>query len=252
MRTTTHTTTHRPNTRTLLIGGLAGAALAIGVPLSASAHIHVDPTSAAAGSSSVLTFSVGHGCDASPTTAIDVTIPDEIMSVKPVVNPGWSISTTTGAVDDGVVDANGEPVSERTSHVTYTAKTPLPDDQLDTLSLQVSLPADAEGDTLAFPVEQSCEEGQTAWDQVAAEGEDEPEHPAPAITVGAAEEGGHGHGSSDSDSHDTTTDAAAAEEPAGDDVLARTLGIAGLALGAAALVVAVATRRPARSAKEKK
>ncbi|SEB83014.1 Uncharacterized protein YcnI [Paramicrobacterium humi] len=235
----------RTTTRTMLVGGLAGAALAIAVPLSASAHIHVDPSSAAAGSSSVLTFSIGHGCDGSPTTAVDVTIPDEVMSVKPVAHAGWTITTTTEAVKDGVVDANGDPVSERTSHVVYTADTPLPDSQLDLLSLQVAVPGDAEGETLAFPIEQSCEQGSTAWDQVAKKGEAEPEHPAPTLTVGAASADGHG-------TADTPEQADAAATADSDDVLARSLGIAGLVLGAVALIVAVAKGGGKRVAKEKK
>ena len=55
----------------------------------------------------------------------------------------------------------------------------------DTFSVQVVLPEDAAGTTLAFPVLQTCEVGSTNWDQVQKEGEAEPEHPAPSVTVTA-------------------------------------------------------------------
>ena len=50
-----------------------------------------------------------------------------------------------------------------------------------------------EGETLYFPVIQTCEEGEAAWIEIPAEGEDgeELESPAPSITLTEAEEGGH-------------------------------------------------------------
>ncbi|PFG30420.1 YcnI family copper-binding membrane protein [Paramicrobacterium agarici] len=227
------------------LGAVAGAALALALPLAASAHVHVTPEEAAAGSSTVLTFTIGHGCDGSPTTAVRIGMPDDVVTAKPVVNAGWTAETQTEPVD-GVTDQNGEPVSERTSAVQFTANTPLDAEQIDTLSVQVSLPEDTAGKTLAFPVEQTCETGATAWDEVAEPGEDEPEHPAPVITVGDVAEAGHGHGSAADDTSDHAGSAEAAGAAADDDtdMVARIIGIAGLAVGAAGIVLAVLARRP--------
>lgn len=75
---------------------LAGATLlALSAPLAASAHVEVDPSSTAAGSYSLLTFSLGHGCDGSATTGITIDIPETITSVTPTVNPGWDIDKVT-------------------------------------------------------------------------------------------------------------------------------------------------------------
>ena len=204
---------------------LAGAALlAVSAPLAASAHVEVDPSSAAAGSYSLLTFSVGHGCDGSATTGITIDVPEAIESVTPTVNPGWDVTPLT----------NGQ--------ITYTALTPLADGLRTTFALSLQIPADAAvGDTLAFPVLQSCEVGETNWSDTVVEGEAEPAHPAPSLTVTeASAETGHGHGATG----DAAADDAAATEPAAtDDVVARLLGIGGLIVGAVGLVVAVAARR---------
>ncbi len=47
----------------------------------ASAHVTVTPTVASAGSYTVLTVALSHGCDGSSTTQLDVQIPEEILSV---------------------------------------------------------------------------------------------------------------------------------------------------------------------------
>ena len=208
---------------------LGGALLALGAPLAASAHITVTPSDTAAGGSSVLTFGFSHGCEASPTTKLTFDIPDGIESVKPTLNGNWTIEQL----------AEGE----RTSQVVYTAVTPVEDGYRDTIELQVALPEDAAGETLEFPVLQTCETGETNWNEPMVEGEAEPEHPAPAITVTeAVEGGGHGHASAEaaeSDEHEAT-DAAADSS----DTVARVLGIGGLAVGVVGIVLALTARRP--------
>ena len=111
-----------------------------------------------------------------------------------------------------------------------------------TFDLSVPLPADAAGQTLEFPVLQTCATGSTAWDQHAVEGEAEPEHPAPSVAVTAAVAGGEqGHAAGATDAEATSAGAA------GDDVLARVLGVGGLVVGAIGIVLAVTGRRTKRS-----
>ena len=45
---------------------------------------------------------------------------------------------------------------------------------------------DKPGETIYFPVVQTCESGEVAWIEIPEEGADEPEHPAPGITLTAA------------------------------------------------------------------
>jgi hypothetical protein len=127
--------------------------------------------------------------------------------------------------------------------------TPLPSELRDVIELSLQLPADAAGETLAFPVLQECTEGLTDWSAVAEEGEEEPEHPAPAITVTEASGDGHGQAAETDASSEHAADTASSSSAAdassatGDDVLARTLAIGGLLVGAAGVVLAVTARR---------
>lgn len=227
------------------VGLAAGAALTLAaVPLAASAHVSVTPSSTAAGGYSVLTFSLSHGCEESPTTSLTFDIPEGIDGVAPTVNPNWTIQK----VADG----------DRTAQVVYTAITPLESGYRDTVELSVKLPEDAAGETLSFPVLQSCEVGETNWNQVAEEGEEEPESPAPSIVVTEATGDEHGHGAAaagdagtGSDEHTGHEDSATAETTAAgtgaSDGVARVLGIGGLIVGVVGIVLAVTARRRPRS-----
>lgn len=177
------------------VGALsAGIILALGAPLSASAHVSVDASSTAAGSYTVLTFSVPHGCEGSSTTVVAIEIPQGIDSVTPTVNPNWTISRTTEPFEPAAADG-----SERTAQVVYTAATPLPADQRDTFELSLKLPEGEAGDVVEFPVLQSCEVGETLWS-----GEE-----VPSVILTAAVEGdGHGHAAAEGQSEEHGEDPA--------------------------------------------
>ncbi len=221
----------------LSAAGLAGGALLAlaAVPLAASAHVTVTPSGTAAGSHTVLTFAFSHGCEGSPTTALTFDIPESIESVSPTLNPNYTIEK----VADG----------DRTAQVVYTAITPVPDGFRDTVELSLQLPEDAAGETLAFPVLQSCEVGETNWNQLAEEGEEEPESPAPTIVVTEATGDGHGHGAATETAadghaeHDEATATASEASSGSDDTVARVLGIGGLVAGVVAIVLAITARR---------
>jgi uncharacterized protein YcnI len=223
---------------TLLGAGL----LAVSAPLAASAHVEVEPSATAAGSYSLLTFSLGHGCDGSATTGILIDIPESIQSVTPTVNPGWDIAKIAVDLDTPIEDSHGAAVTTRVGQVGYTAQAPLADGLRTTFVLSLRLPDDAAGETLAFPVLQSCEVGATDWSEAVVEGEEEPAHPAPSLTVTeSGTEAGHGHGASGAAAVDDPE--TAGTETGTDDVIARVLGIGGLVVGAVGLVVAIASRR---------
>jgi periplasmic copper chaperone A len=212
----------------------AGVLLALAAPLSASAHVSVSASSTAAGSYSVLTFSVGHGCDGSPTTTVAISLPESIVTATPTVNPNWTITKVTEPLDEPIAEDDGDSITERVSQIVYTAITPLAADQRDTFALSLALVGN-EGDVLEFPTLQTCEVGETNW-----AGEE-----VPAVTLTAAVEGDDHHGGATEGDHAEAdhADAAHDEAPAGDDVLARVLGIAGLVVGAVGIVIGVTGRR---------
>ena len=173
--------------RTALPAAAALGAVALAVA-PASAHVTITPSTTAAGAYAVLTVSVPHGCDGSPTTKIAVKLPDDIYSVTPTRNPFWTVETVMRKLDDPITDAHGNEVTERVDQVVYTARTPLPDGQRDTFELSLQLP-DEDGETLAFPVVQTCAQGETGWTEQAVDGQDPEslEHPAPLVTITPAD-----------------------------------------------------------------
>lgn len=219
----------------VLAGAAAGVALVVGAAPAASAHIHVTPESSAAGTTTALAFSFSHGCGDSPTTALIVDIPDGVTHVTPVAQAGWTIQRTSA--DNGAVQ-----------RVAYTADEPIESGLKGEVRMDVRFGAELAGTSVAFPVTQECTAGSTAWTQVAADDEAEPELPAPVVAVGGvADTGEHGtvgstHGEEDPASGGTEA-AADAREPAA----AGWLGAGGLALAAAALVVAIAALRRSRA-----
>lgn len=88
---------------------------------------------------------------------------------------------------------------------------PLPDDLRDAFELSVRLP-ETPGETLAFPSVQTCEQGEAAWVQLAADGQDpdELDMPAPLFTVTDPVE--------DEATADAAVEDTADEEAAEDDV----------------------------------
>lgn len=193
------------------LGALATATAAIALSIAApvSAHVTGTPSSATAGSSTIVTFSVGHGCEESPTTTIEIRVPEAVLSVTPTRNPFWDVESTIIELDEPATDAHGTTVTQRTESIVYTATTPLPEGQRDTFELSFQVP-DAEGEVLTFPTIQTCEEGETAWTEVPAEGQDahELERPAPSFEILPA--------SAEGDHHDATAGTTADEEHASD------------------------------------
>ncbi len=215
---------------------LAGSgAIALGlVALSggaSSAHVSVTPSTTAAGSYSVLTFSVGHGCDGSSTTSVTIQMPKDIITVTPTRNSNWTVTKEMEKLATPIDDGHGGKYTERVKNVVYTAATPLPDGYRDAFELSLQLP-ETPDETLVFPTVQKCEKGENAWIQTAAEGEKEPENPAPLLKVTASEGGGHGAASDDEDGDHA--DAATVESDSSDS---NALGWTGIGVGALGLIV---------------
>lgn len=241
----------------LAAAGGAAALMLVGLG-SASAHVTGDPTTTSAGSYTLVSFSVGHGCEGSSTTSVKISLPEELNAATPTVNSNWTISTETQKFNEPKTLADGSKISQRTAAITYTAKTPLIDHQRDVFVLSFKVP-DATGKTLYFPTLQTCEKGSTNWADIPKDGQD-PESlkaPAPSFTVTAAsaEDGHGGHGanasgaataSSSANASDASSHMDNANHSSGSDSADNTplwpawlglgAGLAGLVMGAFALM----------------
>jgi periplasmic copper chaperone A len=234
------------------VAAVLTTAVVLGTAAAASAHIEAVATDTAADSYTTVTFSIPHGCDGSATTKLDFHIPKSIIEVTPTVNPNWTISKTTEPYTSSQSSADGEnpeDAGQRDTNIVYTAKTPLPADERDTVTLSFSLPDGKPGTIVSLPVTQTCEQGSTEWNQVQQPGADEPEHPAPSITLtaaipGADDDDDHAQAhASDAATSAAGTDAGAPTAVAQPDYVARGLGIAGLVVGAVGIISAVLVSR---------
>ena len=168
------------------IAAVLGAAILLMTAISpAAAHVKSKADTYAAGSTAIVTFGFSHGCGESPTTAMVFQVPGQFNSVNPVFAPGWTIEVEKEALATPVSGTHGEEITERVSIVTFTADEPIEGGIYATVSLRLTLPEDAVGETIAFPVIQECEDGENAWIEIAQEGEDADtlEFPAPVIEV---------------------------------------------------------------------
>ncbi len=218
---------------------VAAAVAAVTAPflVSGTAGAHVSPQDPEGPSGGYFTtaFKVGHGCDGSPTTKVAIKMGDGVTSVKPQPVAGWTLTTTTRELDPPI-DNHGTQITETVDEVIWEGG-PLPDDELQMFWISMKLPEGEPGTSVAFPVVQTCETGETAWIEPVVEGEEEPEHPAPVVVL-AAEGDSHGD-----DAAATTTTAApstdgetAAADGDDDSSSSNGLAIAGLVLGALGLL----------------
>ncbi|SEC64431.1 Uncharacterized protein YcnI [Nocardioides exalbidus] len=252
------------STRTLARLGVltaATSAIALSLVAPASAHVTATPSSSAAGAYTVVTFSVGHGCEGSPTTGIEIQVPESVLAVTPSRNPFYDVEKKMEQLADPITDSHGNEVTERVASIAYTATTPLPDGQRDWFELSLQVP-DAEGETLSFPTIQTCEKGETRWVEVPAEGQDADalESPAPAFEITAASAEGDHHGDETAESADesaeesaeqtsTSTGTGADADGSDSDEGSSALGWAGLGLGLVGAVLGgVALARTRRTA----
>jgi uncharacterized protein YcnI len=150
----------------------------------ASAHITLAQGTAAPGSPYKATFRVPHGCSGSATTGITVFMPSGVSDIKAEPKEGWSLSTKTEKTENG---------AERIAQVSWQ-NGKLANSDYAEFSVEMKLPVSP--GKIYFHVLQQCEQGQSDWAAIAAEGEKMPAFPAPALDVTTstqAEEHTHSH-----------------------------------------------------------
>jgi uncharacterized protein YcnI len=222
--------------------------LALGAPLSASAHISVTPAEAEPGGYTQLTFRVPNERDDSGTVRVEVTLPSDTpfasVSYQPV--PGWTTTLTTTELP-APAEVNGTELTEAVTSIVWQADAGvvIAPGQYQTFGLSVGPVPDV--GSVVLPAQQTYESGEVVdWS-----GDEDAELPAPVLYVNDAP-AGHSHGAETAADTDgsTAADSGAAvssSEVRGDDGLARGIAITGLVLGALALIAAalalVRTRR---------
>ncbi len=182
------------------------ASAAILLPLfsisSANAHAVLETPAAKPGSYKAVLV-IPHGCDGQATRSVRVEVPEGFISVKPMPKSGWTLDVETGDYARSY-DSHGKPVTSGVKAVTWSGGD-LPDDQFDEFSLRGSLSGVEAGQKLFFKTVQHCDDGEVAWTDIPAEGQDAHalESPAPGLTILAADPaaGQHGHAAAQAHAH---------------------------------------------------
>ena len=148
-----------------------------------------------AGSTYKATFRVGHGCGASPTREIAVTIPVGVEGAKPMPKAGWTVAIERETLAQPRTD-HGKTATDEVRRIRWTASSPqdaLPGNFYDEFVLQARLPAQA--GLLYWPVAQVCTEGRVDWTEVPAPGQGlrDLKTPAAALELMPASGSAHQH-----------------------------------------------------------
>ncbi|MDO9411739.1 MAG: YcnI family protein [Pseudolabrys sp.] len=162
------------------------AATTLAVALSAGgavAHITLEQGTASPGSFYKAVLRVPHGCDKSATVKIRVTIPEGVISVKPMVKPGWTLEVKRGAYAKEYSFLHGAKFSEGPKEITWSGGN-LPDAYYDEFAITTFIAGElAAGSTLYFPVVQECEKGVHNWVKVPVDGKPVSGDPAPGLKL---------------------------------------------------------------------
>ena len=223
----------------------AAAALVLAVPLSASAHVRVDPERATPGAeSTLLTFTVPTESATAVTSRVVIDLPTAtpfgFVSYEPV--PGWSARVVTAQLPKPA-RVGGTRVTEAPSRVIWSADpgTHLTGGQFQRFDLTVGPVPDT--GKLSFPTTQTYSDGTTGrWTQATPASGVEPEHPVPVLYVRDAPP------AADQPSHTVAVTARPATAAAA-ETLAVALGGVALLVSLLASAVAVAAFVSARAAR---
>jgi uncharacterized protein YcnI len=150
----------------------------------AQAHITLERGEAAAGSPYKIVLRVPHGCDGSPTTGIDVKLPEGVIAAKPMPKAGWQLAIQKGAYAREYSFYHGMRLKDGAREISWSGGR-LPDDYYDEFVIAAFVAKELAPGPLYFLVKQTCERGEADWSQVPAAGQSAHalQFPAPTLDV---------------------------------------------------------------------
>jgi len=163
----------------------AAGALVAAFATPAFAHITLETVSAPVGAAYKAVLRVPHGCNGAATTAITLKVPEGFISAKPMPKPGWTLDIKAGDYAQSY-SLYGAEVKSGAIEISWSGGN-LPDDEYDEFVLRGTLAQSLKpGDTLYFPVIQTCGSAEEDWIAIPVEGRPEPKTPAPGLVLAPA------------------------------------------------------------------
>ena len=212
---------------------MAGALGALALPAAADAHVTLQPDTAPAGGFARLDVRVPNETEDAATTKVEVKFPPGFAEVSTQPVPGWTAKVTKSKLAKPVTTDEGDKITEQVSTITWTgsgAEGQIAPGQFQDFGLSVALP-DEPNKSLTFKALQTYDDGKVVrWI-----GPPDADEPAPQVKLTA----GEGEGSTE-----PAAAVQAASTNAKDEKGAPTwLAILAVALGAVALLTALASAR---------
>lgn len=211
----------------------------------ASAHVSVNPDDTGANGYTHLTFNLPNESATAKTSKLEIKLPTDTpftsVAVKPV--EGWTAQVVTSTLPKPVT-IDGSTVTKAPTSVVWTANDAAHEigpNEYQSFSVSVGI-LPAAGTQVVLPAVQTYTDGTVVnWDQVAKDGQPEPDHPAPSFTTTAADD------ATPAATAAPTAQSAAPASQTGDatGTWGLVLGAVGAILGAAALGLVLAGRRKA-------
>ncbi|MEV6848153.1 YcnI family protein [Actinoplanes sp. NPDC051411] len=223
----------------VVTAGAAALVLAIAGP--ASAHVTVNPNTAAQGAYTKVSFRVPTESDTASTTKLQVNLPTDTpiasVSTKPVV--GWTVATVKSKLATPIKSDDGD-ITEAVTQITWTASKGAEIKPGEFQEFDVSLgPLPTTANQIIFKALQTYSDGTIVrWiDEPTTDGS-EPDHPAPVLKLTAA-------AAAPAAAPATTTVAQTSASPAKSSNSGLGWGIAALVVAVIALLLGLAAFRRA-------
>jgi uncharacterized protein YcnI len=222
---------------------LAAVGVALVLAPVAAAHVTLNPREWEAGGFAKFDVRVPNERDNADTTRVTVQFPEGVISASFEDVPGWRRTVKMAQLDEPIEEEGEPPVTERIDTVTWTGGRIEPG-EFQEFPVSFQVPEEDPGTMLSFPSIQRYSNGETVrWI-----GPEEADEPAPTVEVLEAppEEGAAAEPAPTETAAPAQPASAESEDEGGSDtlsIIALIVGIAGLAAGLGALLMARGRRK---------
>lgn len=154
------------------------------LPAFAFAHASFEVKEVTPNSTYKAVIRIPHGCGDKATVAVSVSLPEGAIKAKPMPKAGWELEVVSGEFANQY-EYHGKTVTAGPKTITWKGGN-LPSDYYDEFVFRVRITdAFKPGTTVYFPVVQTCSEGENAWVEIPADGQDphELKGPAPGLKI---------------------------------------------------------------------